>query len=59
MKYGDQVDSHAMEEGIGQGGRMNLDMGTLDYNTTLILALIPLRLETHDKLMFICFDEVV
>lgn len=59
LKYGDQVDSHAKEEGIGQGGRMNLDMGTLDYNITLILALIPLRLETHDKLMFICFDEVV
>ena len=41
MKYGDQVDTHAMGEGIGQGGRMNLDIGALDCDITLILALTP------------------
>lgn len=56
MKYGDQVDTHATGEGIGQGGRMNLDMGTLDCDITLILALTPRRLETHDKA---CFEDVV
>lgn len=56
MKYGDQVDTHATGEGIGQGGRMNLDMGTLDCDITLILALTPCRLETHDKA---CFEDVV
>lgn len=56
MKYGDQVDTHATGEGIVQGGRMNLDMGTLDCDITLILALTPCRLETHGKA---CFEEVV
>ena len=32
--YGDQIDTHATGEGIGQGGWMNPDMGTFDQTSS-------------------------